>query len=137
MTKDERATAVSGRRTWGQVSRWGALSAFSFCANLGLTVFFKEIVGFPPPAAFASAVALVLVSNFLALRYFVFQIDHVPAGRQALRFAGLTLGFRITEWIVFSTIHYLFEPDYRLLVVCVLSVSSAVKFFTYRGVLSR
>jgi len=127
---------VRGKRTVGEALRWGGLSLFSFLANLGLTIFFKEILGFPPSGAFALALCLVLIANFFGLRYLVFDIRHLPLGGQATKFGLLTLVFRAGEWVVFSLIHQLSGADYRLLVVFVLFASSLTKFFIYRRVLS-
>ena len=125
-----------GKKTAAEGTRWAGLSLFSFFANLGLTILCKEILGFSAPGAFAAALGVVLIANFFALRYLVFDIRHVPIGGQARSFGLLTMGFRVGEWIVFSLIHFSSGVDYRVLVVLVLFVSSLIKFLTYRRVLS-
>ena len=136
MKAEREGKTERGKQTLGEAFRWGWASIFSFLGNVGLTVFFKEVLGMPPPAAFAAALILIVITNFFMLRYLVFDISHLPVGRQARRFGMVTLAFRAGEWAVFSLVHFISGPDYRLLVVAVLLASSAIKFFTYRKVLS-
>lgn len=137
MIKGESVDNHPTGRTLGQAIRWGWLSAFSFLANLGLTILFREVVGLSPPLAFGIALVAVLLANFFALRYLVFDIAHLPLGEQARKFGLLTAAFRAVEWAAFSVIHLATAADYRLLVIAVLLGSSVVKFFIYRRVLSR
>ena len=125
------------RPTRREFERWCVTTVVSFGMNLGLTVVFTEYVGFPAPASFAIALAFVLVGNFLAVRYFIYEIDHLPLGTQAVRFGLLTAAFRLAEWSLFTAIHSLGALDYRLLLVIILASSSLTKFVTYRQWLSR
>ncbi len=118
-----------------ELIRWGVLSAVSFGVNLGLTIFLRERIGIAAPTAFAVALLLVVVANFLGLKYFVLAIADGPVWEQASRFLSLTLFFRSGEWALFAILHSLGAADYRVLLVAVLAVSSLTKFTFYREAL--
>lgn len=128
---------ANSSRTRGELTRWVLVSAGSFLANLGITIVCTEWLGFPAFVSFAVALVVVQAGNFLAIRYVIFPGDNLPIRQQAYRYVGLALGFRATEWIVFSALHLTSGIDYRGLVVAVLAGSSLVKFVAYRRWLLR
>ena len=119
--------------------RWAQLSCASFVTNFGLTVVLHEWGQMSTEAAFAISLAVVLVMNFLLMRWYVYE-RNTNAGAVWQQF-GLYLGsavvFRATEYGSFLLWHTWYGSDYRLVVVGVSVISSAVKFFYYRLLFGR
>ena len=130
------SSTTASRRPAGQLVRWVLVSGVSFATNLGITVAGTEWFGLSPPLSFAVALVLVQVWNFLAIRYLIFGSEEMPIGLQARRYLGLTVLFRVAEWVGFKALHTLGTADYRALVVGVLVFSSLFKFVVYRHWLS-
>jgi putative flippase GtrA len=121
-----------------QVVRFGLLSVFSFSLNLGLTLLLHEVLGVRKEVAFGAALATLLVLNFLALRYLVYQPQRPgPWLRQIAFYLPSAFGFRGGEWVAFVLFQRLTTIDYRLVIVLVLGCSMLAKFFFYRGVFGR
>ena len=62
-----------GRVMLKALFRWAQLSCASFVINFGLTVVLHEWGHMSEEAAFAMALAVVLVMNFLLMRWYVYE----------------------------------------------------------------
>lgn len=127
--------ARGGPTSTRQLVRWGLTSGASFVTNLGLTIILTELVRMRPAAAFAIAQLVMITTNFLAVRYFVFSISDAPVAGQLVKFLGLTGAFRSAEWVSFALLDLRAAADYRILVSGVLLTSSLIKFVVYKRVL--
>lgn len=111
--------------------RFGVQTVVSFGLNVGITVGLHELMGVRESVAFAVALAVVFVVNFLSLRYFVYRAADGHGGKQLTMFAVSTLVFRGGEWVAFYVIHDVFAaPPYPTL-IGVLFASFVVKYFYY------
>lgn len=116
------------------MARFVLLSASSLALNLGLTIGLREGAGVPEEAAFAVALATVLATNFLGLRYFVYPGRGGPFRRQFGAFLASSAGFRGLEYLAFLALHTGLGLPYRPVLVAVLASSFLAKFFYYGAV---
>jgi putative flippase GtrA len=112
--------------------RFLQVSGLSFLVNLGMTIFIHEVLGISAEAAFAIALIAVFVMNFYTLRYYVYQGQNRPAGRQFLEYTSSTLGFRGLEYLAFLLFYTWYGYEYRLVLIIVLVCSTIMKFLWYR-----
>ncbi|MDX1682660.1 MAG: hypothetical protein R3336_06040, partial [Phycisphaeraceae bacterium] len=104
---------------------------------LGLTAALHEGLGASEEVAFAVALALVFVINFLVLRYFVYPGQTAPLGRQMAETLAASIGFRIGEYLAFLLFHTGFDLPYLPVAAGVLVASFLMKFGFYRQVIFR
>jgi putative flippase GtrA len=112
--------------------RWAQLSCISFVINFGLTVVLHEWGQMSEEAAFAVALAVVLVMNFLLMRWYVYETKAGAIWQQFGLYLCSAIVFRATEYGAFLLWHTWYGSDYRLVVVGISVISSGVKFFYYR-----
>ena len=117
--------------------RFAGLSAVSFGANLGLTVFLHEGVGVPQRGAYATALVCVFLLNFLGLRYVVYNSRKRTAPTQLLGFLMSSLAFRGTEYAVFWVLVGLGTGHYAMLITCIAVLSAGLKFLFLRRTVFR
>lgn len=108
-----------------------ALSAVSFLVNVGMFALLSGPLGMPPEVAAACAVSIVMVINFLACRYWVFEASSGKLTRQFVMFLLATLAFRSLEIAVFSLVYRHLGINELLAYVAVLSASFVLKFAFY------
>ena len=112
--------------------RWAQLSCASFVVNFGLTVVLHEWGRMSAEAAFAMALAVVLVMNFLLMRWYVYQTKASAIWQQFGLYLCSAIVFRAAEYGAFLLWHTWYGNDYRVAVVGISVISSGVKFFYYR-----
>ena len=112
--------------------RFGILSVFSFGLNMGTAVLLHEVFGVAAEIAVLVALVTVLVTNFLACRYIVFDARSGSISRQASGFILTTAAFRGAEYLSFLFFHTLLGVQYLVAFVPIISVSSLLKFLFYR-----
>ena len=112
--------------------RWAQLSCASFVINFGLTVVLHEWGQMSEEAAFAMALAVVLVMNFLLMRWYVYETKAGAIWQQFGLYLCSAIVFRATEYGAFLLWHTWHGSDYRLAVVGISVISFGVKFFYYR-----
>jgi hypothetical protein len=117
--------------------RFFQLSCVSFVTHLGLTVGLHEWGRLPEEAAFALALAAVLVLNFLGMRWYVYETQAGALWPQCGRYLCSACGFRAAEYGAFVLWHTWYGSEYRLTVVSILVMSAALKFFYYRLLFER
>jgi putative flippase GtrA len=128
---------MTARRQVGRVLRSSAFrfliqSGLSFGLNLGLTVGLTEGLGVREEAAFAIALFIVFVFNFVAGRYFVYRAREGDVGRQLMLFAVASFSFRGLEYMSFLVLHTWLGVLYPVAIVATLCVSVVVKYFTLK-----
>ena len=118
--------------------RFFQLSCASFVTNFGLTLALHEWGQVSEEAAFPMALAVVLVLNFVVMRWYIYE--EAQAGTIWQQF-GLYLcsacAFRAAEYGAFLVWHTWWGSDYRLAVVGITVISAGVKFFYYRVLFER
>ena len=112
--------------------RWAQLSCASFVIVFGLTVVLHEWGQMSEEAAVAMALAVVLVMNFLLMRWYVYETKAGAIWQQFGLYLCSAIVFRATEYGAFLLWHTWYGSDYRLVVVGISLISSGVKFFYYR-----
>lgn len=112
--------------------RYIQLSCVSFLINFGLTLGLHEIGGVSEEIAFATAVLVVFILNFFALRYYIYGENSGEFLRQFLVYSSSAFAFRAAEYGGFLVCHTWLGGDYRLVVIGLTVISSVVKFFYYR-----
>ncbi|MEM1010729.1 MAG: GtrA family protein [Planctomycetota bacterium] len=112
--------------------RWLLISGVSFFLLLGLTILLTEVFGLPEEASYAIGIVVVMASNFLFCRYYIFEAGSESFFKQLGGFLAGTIVFRPLEYLTFLGLHTGLGLDYRL-TVAVVSVGALVaKFFTYK-----
>jgi GtrA-like protein len=120
-------------RAWQKaLFRWAQLSCASFVINFGLTVVLHEWGQVPAEAAFAVSLAVVLVMNFLLMRWYVYETKAGAIWQKFSLYFCSAIVFRATEYGAFLLWHTWYGSDYRLALVSISVISSGVKFFYYR-----
>ena len=123
------------RTTLSRLARFAALGAAGFVLNIAITVSLHEWLGAPEELAFAVALVVVFIFSFLTSRYLIFAgAAHGDPGKQLLRFAVSSAGFRVSEYFGFLVLHTLLGLPYLLSIIAVLGLSFLTKFFTYSAV---
>ncbi len=114
--------------------RYVRVSILSLAVNIGLTMFLHEVCYAPEELAFAVALIIVFLMNFVAMRHYIYDGRSGQAGRQFIIYTGSALAFRGTEYFAFLTLHSWLRFDYRFVIIVVAAFSACAKFFYYRFV---
>jgi putative flippase GtrA len=114
-------------------TRYLLLGGLSSALTVGLTVWLHEWVGLAEELAVPATYGVVLLNNFLWFRYFVFDAQHHPVGRQATRFVLSSLGFRGVEYAGFLALHTWLGWPYLPVLIGLLVLSTVVKFVAFGG----
>ena len=112
--------------------RYAIASLFCFVLNIGITIFFHELLKFSEEIAFAIALFIIFTLNFILFRYFIFEDSFTPLSAQFISYSSFAIGFRLSEYLVFLFFHTFIGIDYKLVTICTLVISSITKFFAYR-----
>jgi hypothetical protein len=100
--------------------------------NIGITIFFHELLKFSEEIAFAIALLIIFVLNFILFRFFIFEDSFTPLSAQFINYSLFAAGFRLSEYLVFLFFHTFIGIDYKLVTTCTLVISSITKYFAYR-----
>ncbi|MCK5849855.1 MAG: GtrA family protein [Kiritimatiellae bacterium] len=104
------------------------MSVLSFVVNVGTTVLLHERLKASAELAYAVALILVFVMNFLISRYIVFRAASGDATRQGLLFFVSSLSFRGVEYLLFLLIHTILDVWYVAAIICISIPMTLVKF---------
>ena len=115
-----------------KVFRFALLGAVSFAANLGLTYYFVDVLRLRPEMGFPASLASVLLLNFAANRWFVFEATEQSLGGQFLTFLVSSLLFRICEYGLFLLVFSLIGFGYLPIVATILVTSFCLKFIIFK-----
>lgn len=127
---------MPGRRTVGQVLRFGVSSGASAGVSLGLPVLLHEAFGIRQVAAVAVSQSSVLLLNFLMIRIFVFR--STGRGRRDLGvYVASAVSFRGGEYLLFLLLFQELGLYYVAALVLTLATSTLMKFFWYRFLFGR
>jgi len=87
----------------------GGLAGLSMALNLGVTFLAHEAFGLPEHIAYATALVVVLVVNFLVLRHGIFKSQKRSAFQQGVLFLACSILFRGLEYATWLPVFHLFE----------------------------
>ncbi len=107
------------------------MSGVSFGLNLGITAVGHEWLGLSEELAFFLSIATLMVINFLAYRYLIFEDSEGSVAEQAIRFLATAIGFRSAEYLTFLAVHTWLGVHYLLAVTGVLGFSFVAKFLFF------
>lgn len=114
-----------------RLGRFIAVSAVGFPLNLAITVFVHEVLGGSEEAAFAVALICVFTFNYAACRYVIYRATSGDPRSQLVKYAGMSLLFRLAEYLGFLFVHTLFNVQYLIAAAVVLGTSFFLKFHFY------
>jgi putative flippase GtrA len=114
-----------------RIARFGGLTGLSFVLNLGLTTFLHKVAGWSPGNAYSLALGVVLVVNFLVMRYKIFHSSATHPAKQLAGFLGGSLLFRSLERLSFSWVHDRWGVQYQLAIVLISGVFAVIKYVFY------
>jgi putative flippase GtrA len=114
--------------------RFCLITGLSYAINVGLTAALTELAGWPEEAAFAAALVVAMTSNFLFMRYWIYDGAAGSGPRQVLLYLLSSVIFRGLEYALFLVAHTWLGVPYVLAITGVLGLSFLTKFFYYRAV---
>ncbi|MFO1490447.1 MAG: GtrA family protein [Kiritimatiellia bacterium] len=114
-----------------RMAKFGGLTVLSFALNLGLTTLLKEVAGWRAGNAYSVALGVVLVVNFLVMRYKVFHSSATHPAKQLAGFAAGSLVFRALERLAFEGLHGRLGVQYQLAIVLISGVFAVLKYVFY------
>lgn len=117
---------------FGRTKRFLIWTVISFLTNLGITVFFTEVLLFKEHISFAIALVFVFFMNFLGCRFYIFNDSKISWRAQFTAFFLSTIGFRISEYLTFYLLVRIFHMEYILVFVLVTGVSFCLKQYITR-----
>jgi putative flippase GtrA len=123
----------TGRTHGSKVFRYLINTGLSFAVNLGLTALLHEAMGVREELAYAVALAVVFVMNFLMFRFYVFDGRSDQPGKQVGLFLGTSIVFRLVEYLGFLLVHSVLGVYYLLAIVLVQGSTFVIKYFVYGG----
>jgi hypothetical protein len=117
--------------------RFFQFSCVSFLTSFGLTLALHEWGQLPEEAAFAMALVVVLVLNFVLMRSYVYEAKTGTILKQFGLYLCSAGAFRAAEYSAFLVWHTWWGSDYRLALVGITGISAGLKFFYYRMLFER
>lgn len=114
--------------------RYLTQSGMSFGLSFGVTVGLHELGGVPKEVAYAVALCVITLFNFLGFRHFVYRTADAALMKQFLAYLASCAGFRLTEYCTFVVLERWVGVPYTLALVGVQGMSFVLKFFVYRRV---
>ena len=123
---------MSSSHRWGRRGRFIIGAGASYTLVIGITTGLHEISGVPPHFAYAAALGVALVFNFLFNRHLVFRSTHGEGKAQAIRFVITSCAFRLGEWIIFSVLIASLGTHYAVLATIIQAISLLLKYVVFR-----
>lgn len=115
----------------GKPARYLLLSALSFALTLGITAGLREWFGVPPEISFAVALAVVFLTNFAGMRWWVFRGTERPVIVQFVGFGLSSLSFRGLEYCGYLLLYRIAGIPYLAAAVATIGISFVVKYAVY------
>ena len=115
----------------GKPARYLLLSALSFALTLGITAGLREWFGVPPEISFAVALAVVFLTNFAGMRWWVFRGTERPMIVQFVGFGLSSLSFRGLEYCGYLLLYRIAGIPYLAAAVATIGISFVVKYAVY------
>ena len=123
---------MSSSNRWGTRARFIIGAATSYTLVIGITAGLHEIANLAPHYAYAAALVVALIFNFLFNRHLVFRASKGDGKTQAARFVATSCAFRLGEWITFSVLIASLGTHYAVLATLVQAVSLLFKYVAFR-----
>jgi putative flippase GtrA len=101
-----------------------------------LPIFLHEIMRLPANLSVGIGFLSAYVLNFVMLRSFVFRSSSTFRS-DAMRYFPINAVFRFTEYFFFLILHSGIGINYIVANLTILTISTFVKFFSYRRLFSR
>lgn len=123
---------MSNQPSWSTAGRFLLGSSASYALVIGVTAGLHEIAGVAPPTAYAVALVVALIFNFLVNRHLVFRKGTGNQRTQAFRFVLTSCTFRAAEWLAFAFLANTTTTHYTVLATIVQAVSLLLKYVAFR-----
>ena len=115
----------------GEIFRYMVMTCTSAVISLGIPFVLHEGAAVRPSIAVAVGLLTTFFVNFAVAKRYVFR--RLGALKtQMLRFAFVSLNFRVGEYIFFLLLNFAFGIDYMIALITVLVASLIAKFFIYK-----
>ena len=114
-----------------RIAKFGGLTVLSFALNLGLTTLLTEVAGWRAGNAYSLALGVVLVVNFLVMRYKVFHSATADPRKQLVGFVVGSVIFRALERAAFEGVHVGLGVQYQVAIVLISGVFAVLKYVVY------
>lgn len=115
----------------GEVARFAAVGVLSYGLGIGLAAAFHELSAIPQKLAVAMSLAIILVTNFVLARVFIFRAKG-GVSSQLVRFMATSATMRVVEYLIFLALLTGLGVNYLLALTAALAISSALKFVLYK-----
>ena len=127
-------TKISGGfgKTFGQLTGFGLLGAFSLGLNILITLLLHEILHVPVRIAYACGLLTVILTNFYFSRRVIFQSD-TNIWRQLIIFIASSFMFRGLEYGAFLFQEATIDIEYIPAILLIHGASFFIKFFYYKS----
>ena len=115
----------------GEIFRYMVMTCTSAVISLGIPFILHEGAAVRPSIAVAVGLLTTFFVNFAVAKSYVFG----RAGAlkiQMMRFAFVSLNFRVAEYVSFLLLSLAFGIDYMIALITVLVASLIAKFFIYK-----
>lgn len=131
-----RTTEGRLRSLAGEGVRFLAAGIFSYGLGIGLSAFFREVVELRSEVSVALSLGVLLITNFLVARFWVFRASG-RADAQFMLFAVTSVAMRGGEYVVFLFLLRVAGIHYIPALTIAMALSSGIKFFLFRFLIFR
>ncbi len=118
-------------KTFGQLTGFGLLGAFSLGLNLFITMSLHEVLHVPVRIAYACGLLTVILTNFYFSRRIIFQ-SGTNIWRQLIIFIASSFMFRGLEYGAFLFQEATINIEYIIAILLIHGASFFIKFFYYK-----
>ena len=116
----------------GEIFRYMVMTCTSAVISLGIPFVLHEGAAVRPSIAVAIGLLTTFFVNFAVAKSYVFhRIGALKT--QMMRFALVSLNFRVGEYLSFLLLNIAFDIDYMIALIAVLIASLIAKFFIYKS----
>jgi putative flippase GtrA len=121
------------RRIVGEAARFIGYGLISYALGIGLSAFFREVLGLYEEVSVALTLTILFIVNFWVVRRFVFRaLGHKV--RQFVRFVSMSLAMRGAEYVMFLGLLRVMHAHYLIALTLAMGLSACGKFLLYRNV---
>jgi putative flippase GtrA len=120
-------------RIAAEAGRFVGFGLISYGLGIGLSAFFREVLGLHEEVSVAFTLVILFVVNFWLVRRFVFRsLGHKV--NQFVRFVSMSLTMRGAEYVMFLGFLRVMHHHYLLALTLAMVLSACGKFLLYRNV---
>lgn len=113
------------------------VSINSFAINNLLNYIFKVLLDLKPYLAISLSYIIVVLINFLLLKFIVFEKSLINTSRIFLSYILLIVLFRIIEYFLFLILYYTEFFNYFILLNSILVTSAIIKYFFEKNIFEK